>query len=174
MNLIYTKDWIKLDPLIYPLYCIFCHCVLVSRTYSGDVSCDLKSSESSLSTLINTRNLFLCTCDFYWISLVECSLQCRKDTLFIINHFYIGYKIVDLTWVSRCPRLTLAVGYLTSQAAVKSVNRSQPPPRSKRCEGGAATHPPATWPGVTWTRPPKPQKNCTLNHFACKNNQVDL
>lgn len=85
-----------------------------------------------------------------------------------------GYKIVDLTLVSRYPRLTLAVGYLTSPAAVKSVNRSQPPPRSKWCEAGAATHPPATWPGVTWTHPPKPQKSCTLNHFACQNNQANL
>lgn len=85
-----------------------------------------------------------------------------------------GLKTFDLTLASQYPRLTLAVWYLMFQAAVKSINRCQPPPRSKQREGGGPTRPPATWPGVIWTRPPMPQKSCSLNHSACKNNQVNL
>lgn len=85
-----------------------------------------------------------------------------------------GLETFDLTLVSQYPRLTLAVWYLMFQAAVKSINRCQPPPRSKQREGGGPTRPPATWPGVIWTRPPMPQKSCSLNHSACKNNQVNL
>lgn len=107
----------------------------------------------------------------------------KKDTFVIINlscicshewFLKLGFKIVDLTLVSQYPRLTLAVWCLMFQAGVKSVNRSQPPPRSKRYEGGAATRPPTTWPEGTWTHPPTPRRSCTLDHSACNNGRREL